>query len=300
MRDIHLDHLRTFVEVVEQGSFSAAAARLNLTQPAVSQQVRALERRLGVRLIERLGRRATPTFAGAELLAHCRTVEAAVGAAVAAMDRHASGAVGQVRLGTGATACTYLLPPLLRRLRAAFPSLQIIVVTGNTPDLARAVEENRIDVGLLTLPVSGRIFDVTPVLEDPFVAFAAADEADLPERVDAHWLARRPVVLYEPGAHTRRLVDLWSAETGVSIAPVMELGNVEAIKQLVGAGLGCGVLPGMAVRAEEKALAVRPLDPPLSRQLGVVLRRDKVLHRGLREVVETLKGLAVPAMVPGI
>ena len=296
MRDLHLDHLRAFVEVIERGSFSAAARRLNLTQPAISQQVRSLERRLGVRLIERLGRRATPTLAGEELLAHCRTIDAAVGAAVAAMDRHATGTVGQVRLGTGATACTYLLPPVLRRLRAAFPSLQIVVVTGNTPDLARAVEENRIDVGLLTLPTPGRIFDVTPLLDDPFVAFTAADDAaDLPDTVDAHWLARRPVVLYEPGAHTRRLVDLWSAQAGVSIAAVMELGNVEAIKQLVGAGLGCGVLPGMAVPAGERGLAVRPLDPPLSRQLGLVLRRDKVLHRGLREVVEALKALA-PAM----
>lgn len=229
-----------------------------------------------------------------ELLGHWRGIDAAVSAAVAAMARHATGVVGQVRLGTGATACTYLLPPVLRRLRAAFPTLQIVVATGNTPDLLRAVEENRLDLGLLTLPAPGRIFQVTPLLEDAFVAVAAAEEPDLPERVDPRWLSRRPVVLYEPGAHTRGLVDAWAAEAGVSIAPVMELGNVEAIKQLAGAGLGCGIVPGMAVPPGERGLAVRPLDPPLARRLGLVMRRDKVLHRGLREVADALKALASP------
>ena len=75
MRGLNLDQLHTFVEVIERGSFSAAADRLDLTQPAVSLQVRQLEKRLGVRLIERVGRRAQPTPAGAELLAHARKIE---------------------------------------------------------------------------------------------------------------------------------------------------------------------------------------------------------------------------------
>ncbi|MBV9521711.1 MAG: LysR family transcriptional regulator, partial [Alphaproteobacteria bacterium] len=116
MRDLNLRHLQAFTDVVELGSFSAAAERLNLTQPAVSLQLRQLESRLGVRLIERIGPRATPTVAGSALLDHVHRIEAAVADALDAMAHHRAETIGRVRLGTGATACIYLLPPLLRRL----------------------------------------------------------------------------------------------------------------------------------------------------------------------------------------
>src|SRR5712692_4468986 len=114
MRRLSLDHLQTFARVIDSGSFSAAAQRLELSQPAVSLQVRQLEQRLGVRLIDRVGRRATATAAGAELLAHARRIADTVAAALEAMTRHSKGIAGRVRLGTGATACIYFLPPILR------------------------------------------------------------------------------------------------------------------------------------------------------------------------------------------
>ena len=113
MRRLSLDHLQTFADVVELGSFSAAAERLNLSQPAVSQQIRELERRLGAVLIERVGRKARPSVAGEELLTHAARIDAAVHAAVEAVTRHGEAALGRVRIGTGATACIFLLPPAL-------------------------------------------------------------------------------------------------------------------------------------------------------------------------------------------
>ncbi len=170
MRGLNLDQLHTFASVIELGGFSAAAQRLNLTQPAVSLQIRQLERRLGVRLVERVGRRATATAAGQDLLDHVRRIEAAVAGAVDAMAYHATGTVGRVRLGTGGTACIYLLPPILRDLRRRYPTLEIVVSTGNTADMLKAIEANSIDVGLVTLPAAGRMLQVTPVLDDEFVA----------------------------------------------------------------------------------------------------------------------------------
>jgi DNA-binding transcriptional LysR family regulator len=176
MRGLNLDHLTTFASVIELGGFSAAGQRLNLTQPAVSLQIRQLERKLGVRLVERVGRRATATAAGLDLLEHARRIEAAVSGAIDAMAYHATGTVGRVRIGTGGTACIYLLPPILRELRRRFPTLEIVVSTGNTPDVLKAIEANSIDVGLVTLPAPGRIFQVTPVIGDEFVAlFPAGD-----------------------------------------------------------------------------------------------------------------------------
>ena len=292
MRGLNPDHLRTFADVIDLGSFSAAAERLNLTQPAVSLQVRQLERHLGVRLIERVGRRATPTAAGLDLLEHVRNVDAALTAALDAMAFHASGTTGRVRLATGATACIHVLPPVLRSLRDRFPSLEIVVSTGNTTQILKALEDNRVDVSLVTLPAPGRMFQVTPVIDDEYIAVFPADMA-IPSAATAAALAKLPVVVYEPGAHTRRSVDDWFMRAGLALKPVMELGSVEAIKKLVGAGLGCGVLPRMAITADDRwsRLVVRPLTPRLYRKLGIVLRRDKPLTRGLREVVGALVGL---------
>lgn len=293
MKRLNLDYLDAFVEVIARGGFSAAAERLGLTQPAVSVQVRQLERHVGVRLVERVGRTARPTAAGADLLAHAAVIDAAVSSATQAMARHASGVLGRVRVGTGATACAYLLPELLRDLRRRRPTLEITVTTGNTAEIVKAIDDNVIDVGLVTMPVAGRRLEVTPVVKDEFVAVAAPSMA-LPARVTAAALASLPVVLFEPGGHTRRIADEWFARTGVAITPLMSLGSVEAIKKLAAAGLGCAVLPGLAVRqpADRRGLVVRSLSPRLYRRLAVVVRRDKPLGHGVGEMVRALKAIS--------
>ena len=203
MRDLRLDQLDSFRHVIVLGSFSAAAEQLGLSQPAVSLQIRELERRLGVPLIER---RAQPTAAGTELLDHAGRIEAAVAAAQEAMARHATGAMGRVRIGTGATACIFLLPPVLRELRQRHPTLEITVSTGNTSDIVKAIEDNQIDIGLVSLPAAGRSLEVTPLLDDEF-AVIAPPGMELPVRLPPEALARLPVLLFEPGGITRRIAD---------------------------------------------------------------------------------------------
>lgn len=290
MGSLNLDQLRTFADVVASGSFSATAARHNVSQPAVSFQVKQLEKRLGVRLIERIGRKAMPTAAGLELLEHAARIFGAVDATLATMARHAGETMGRVRLGTGATACIFLLPHLLRDLRARFPDLEITVTTGNTPQIVRAVEENTLDIALVTMPASSRVLAVEVLLEDEFVLVAPPGTC-LPKRITPERLKGLPLILFEPSGNTRRLVDQWLAENGIVPNSVMSLGSVEAIKELVGAGLGYAILPAMAMRRNEPpaSLVQRPLVPQLARQLALVLRRDKVLHRGLREVAASLR-----------
>jgi DNA-binding transcriptional LysR family regulator len=296
MRGLNLDYLRTFVAVVEHGGFSAAATRLGLTQPAVSLQIRQLEKRLGVRLIERVGRGTRPTPAGAELLHHAGRIEGEVAAALDAVARHASGTMGLVRLGTGATACIFLLPPLLRELRERFPDLEITVSTGNTADIVRAVEENTLDIALVTMPASGRILEIQPVMEEEFVAIAPPGTV-LPDPATPAALAEMPLLLFEPGGNTRRIVDQWFAAAGIQFRPAMSLGSVEAIKELVAAGLGCSILPASSVSADrrEAASPYSRLSPPLHRTLASVMRRDKPLTRGIKEMLRALERLAPDA-----
>ncbi|MDQ8033619.1 LysR family transcriptional regulator [Bordetella genomosp. 1] len=302
MRGLNLDHLRVLLDIFELGSFSAAAERNGLTQPAVSQQVRALERRYGLRLVERLGRRVSPTAAGAELVDHLRRIEAAVADADQAMQSLATGVSGRVRLGTGATACTYLLPQALAGLRGRYPDIEVVASVGNTADILREVEHNQLDLGLVTLPVAGRAFQVTPLMDDEFVVIfpeAAAAVA----RVTPQVLAAQSLVLFEPGARTRDIIDEWFEDAGVAVRPATELGSTEALKEFVRAGLGCGIVPRMAVaRAGNRAgLRVQSLTPRLVRRLAIVMRRDKPLSRALRQVVEMLQALSAdrPAALAG-
>src|SRR6266849_5281405 len=132
-------HLRTLHEIARLGSFSRAAEALHLRQPAVSLHVRQLEESLGLPLLERTGKRATPTRAGTVLLEHGGRALDALDAAAARVHALRGVVAGSVRVGTGATASIYLLPPILRRLRARYPDLELVIVTGNTPEIAKAV-----------------------------------------------------------------------------------------------------------------------------------------------------------------
>jgi DNA-binding transcriptional LysR family regulator len=289
-KTLNLDQLKSFGLVIETGSFSAAADRLGLTQPAVSLQIRQLERKLAVRLVERVGRQAKATPAGAALLLHAQHIETAVENAIDALADHTSGVTGRVRLGTGATACLYFLPGLLRGLREQFPALGIVVSTGNTDDQVRKVEENSIDLALVTLPAAGRSLSVLPVLDDEFVAIGRGDLAPLKARVGPADLAALPLVLFEPAANTRKLVDRWFAAEGLQPQPVMELGSVEAMKEMVAAGLGYGIVPRMAMtgRGAHPGLKISRLAPRMHRTLAVVIRRDKPVNKALRVVLDAI------------
>jgi len=294
------DQLQAFTLVLDSGSFSAAAQHLGVSQPAVSAQVRELERKTGARLVERVGRSVAPTAAGVTLAGHARSLLEAGTQAAEAVAHHAEGVHGSVRLGTGATACLHLLPPLLQRIKKAHPDLRVVVATGNTDDIVRRVELNALDMALVTLPVASRALTVTQALRDEFVVVCAASAAALPQTVRARDLADVPMVLFEPGANTRQLVDSWLLANGVRVRPAMELGSVEAIKEMVAAGLGCSILPAMALReSDRKRLQMRPLKPALSRDLGIVVRQDKPLTRGMQVLMRAvLSSTAKPGRAP--
>jgi len=291
MRALNLDHMHAFAEVARLGTFSAAAERLSLTQPAVSLQVGQLEKRLGVKLLERLGRRVTPTAAGQELLDHAARIDGAVTGALEALTPHVKGEAGRLRMGTGGTASIYLLPPVLRALRQRFPRLEIVMTTGNTPEIVADIEHNRLDLGFVTLPASGRMLQVTPVLDDELVVISSHDGVPLPEKLSATALAQLPVITSEVGSNSRLVTDQWFARAGVAFRPATALANTQAIRELVGAGLGCAVLPRLALRGAPRGLIVRSLSPRLFRKLGIVVRRDKVLHRPLKEAIRVLSAL---------
>lgn len=279
--------LRTFLAVIETGAVSAAAQSLGLTQPAASQQLRELERGLGLRLLERAKGKVVPNAAGQALIAPARRALAAVAEVQHVAAGFRAGEAGRVRLGTGATACIHFLPPVLAALKARLPGAEVIIATGNTPDMLRRVEEGDLDAALITWPSPlPRALAATPVAHDAFHALLpralATDDAPLsPAR-----LAALPLILYESGSATRALIDAWFREAGIEARPLMALGSVEAIKMLVGSGLGASILPALALAQPGEAACARPLAPALGRGLAFVTRQDKVPDRTLRALRE--------------
>ncbi|MHA1017309.1 LysR family transcriptional regulator [Enterobacter mori] len=291
MTTLNLGYLATFRLVIQRGSFSAAADVLGISQPAVSLQIRQLEQFLQTRLVERTGRGIKATAAGQALLVHGERIEQAVDETLRSVSAFNHDVSGTITLGTGATACIHLLPPLLQQLRSDYPLLRVGVTTGNTLDIVRAIEENRLDMGLVTLPVSGRALDVMPVMDEEFVFIASQAQHAMFTDLRPDALHTLPLIAFESGSGTRALIDGWFEASGLTIAPAMQLGSIEAIKRMVRSGLGYSIVPKMAVeqKADREGLCVSSLSPVLQRQLAVVMRQDKILSKGISGIIRILQ-----------
>jgi DNA-binding transcriptional LysR family regulator len=287
-------HLRTLEAVARRGSFSRAAHELHITQPAVSMQIRALEKELGAALLERVGKRAFPTAAGELLLAHGVRARRELETAVERIQGLKGIVAGRLRIGTSGSISTYLLPPALGAFRARYPRADLVIVTGNAAEIARAVVESDLDIGIVSLPVRHRELVITAFHDDELVAIAPAGRARPPRaRIGAVDLAREPLVLFEHGGTVRRVIDAWFHTAGVAPAAPMELGNTEAIKKLVEAGVGLSITSWFAVRAEVAAgqLVALPLEPPLVRRIGVIRRRGRAVAGPLEAFLGGLEAL---------
>jgi len=285
MRSLNLDQLRAFIEVIERGSFTAAAKELNLTQPAVTHQVQELERRFKVPLVERFGKRAYLTQAGETLIEHARQLLAQDSRTQVDMRRFGGKWIGRVRIGTSATVLMYVLPPILRRLKTEYPQLEITLKAGLTQETLQMLKANALDLGLCALPVHDPAFDTTPLFQDELVAILPANLKDVPKNVTPAFLARCPLILGHEDSALRRTVSNWLSQAGPPPKPVMAFDHVEEMKSVVAVGLGASVVPSMCLapgHVPARNMLVRPLSPPLSRSVGMVRPRNK----GSTEAIE--------------
>jgi DNA-binding transcriptional LysR family regulator len=293
MRTLNLDQLRTLIEVIEHGSFTEAAKHLHLSQPAISQQIRELEIRCGMPLVERVGKRAVATSAGHELISRGRRIMADAEHALAAVRHHKAGTAGRVHVGTGPTALVYLLPPVLRAMREEYPDIEIIVTTGTTHSISDALLRNEIDLGLTALPVEPKELVAVPVRTDPMVAILPSTERDIPEAVTPAYVAERRLILEYQRVPHQQLSRAWLRAGGIEPRPAMEFDGIEAIKSAVAAELGIAIVPGPAMSHGPPVnnIVARPLEPPLKRTLGLVERHGRANPPALRVVRDAIMTL---------
>jgi DNA-binding transcriptional LysR family regulator len=285
VRALSLDQLHALVAVVETGSFSRAAERLHLSQSAVSLQIRELETRLGVRLVDRLGKRAHASAAGRDVIARARALLDGERQVRETARRHRDGGLGRVRIGTGVAVLTYLLPPVLARLSRAHRGLEIVLSVGTAAEMRRRLIDAEVDLALLSGPAPERELHTVALRRDPLLAVLPPDATDAPRALTPAQLALRPLIA-EGGTRMDEQVTRWLRDGGVEPSFAMQVGNVEAIKQVVAAGLGAAVLCADALRTAtaRRGLVLRPLRPALHRELLLVQRRDRPADPALAAV----------------
>lgn len=258
---LNLHAVRLFAAVAEQRSVTRAAAALYLTQPAVSKAITALERDVGVALLERGRRGTTLTEAGAALYAQARVILAAERAAEEeiALLRGLGG--GSLRVGASTTIATYLLPPILGAFQRRHPGVDLRVTSANTHDVAAALADGDVDVALVEGPVHDARIEVRAWREDELVVVAGALHR-LADRGSASLdeLAAELFVVRERGSGTREVTEDAFRAHGLAPRRTLEVGSTAAIMQTVAAGLGVAIVSAAAA-ADQIALGTLAVVP---------------------------------------
>ncbi len=185
---VELRHLAALQAIAEHGSFGRAATALGYTQSAVSQQIATLERLVGPRLVERPGgpRAVELTEAGRLLLRHAEVIVARIQAARADMDALQGGETGTLRVGAFQSAGARILPELLRRYMEAWPEVEIQLEEAEDESLMAGIEQGRLDLAFVTLPVPERALESVELHRDPFVLVTRTDSPLARPRPTAH------------------------------------------------------------------------------------------------------------------
>jgi len=245
--------LHAFAALAKRGSFTVAAKDLFLTQSAVSHAIKALEDDVGCRLLDRVGRRVLLTQAGEQFLRHTEKILREMEAARAGLEHLTKWGHGRLRVGASTTACQHILPTVLREFRHQYPKCEIRIEPGDHGQQLDILRSGQIELAIVLEPPPQAMTEFTfvPLFQDelrfvvaPQHPWAAAGHA-APKSVESETL-----VLYNKSSQTFRLVTEYFREEKIALSNVIELGSMEAIKELVKIGIGAGVLAPWIARTE--------------------------------------------------
>ncbi len=276
---LNTDKLQIFTAVAQEGSFTKAAERLNLTQPTVSQQLASLEKTLGIPLVIRQPRGIKLTEAGATLLGYAKRILHLNQEALEKTLETAEQAKRSIRLGVGHTLTIYLLPNLLEQLRQRQPDVEIHILAGNTGDLLEATVNGQVEMALVGSPAAHPQLKITPFLEDELIVIVPPDDPWVGlSGVTLDDLRRRTLITRENGSALHASVRKLLGAEHLGASQVIILEETEAIKRSVEAKLGIALIQGIAVQQElaQKRLHQVPLSgAAIKRNYNIACKRHK-------------------------
>jgi DNA-binding transcriptional LysR family regulator len=293
---VELRHLLALQAIAEHGSFGRAAGALGYTQSAISQQVAALERAVGEKLIERPGgpKPVSLTEAGELLLRHAEAIVARMKAAQADLAAFAEGAAGPLRVGTYQSVSTRLLPAIVRRFKDAFPKVDIELSESAIDDeLEARVERGEVDLSFVMLPMREAPLDSAQLLVDPYVLLVPRDSplAGRAKPPSLREIAKEPLIGYRQ-CRSMEGVETAIRRAGAEPRIVFRSDDNGTVQGLVGAGIGVALVPRLTLQPTDGTIEVVELGglvPP--RLVGIAWHRDRYRTPAARAFIETAQEL---------
>jgi DNA-binding transcriptional LysR family regulator len=290
-----LNRLRCFEAVVEEAGFKRATARLHITQPALSYQMKHLESELGAQLFNRRPGGVSLTEAGRLLFAHVLRVSAAVREAKRAVKELP--AVGEVRIGTVNSIGTYFLPQVLRVMHERHAAARPVLYRARSDEFIEALLANQVDVAILANPRSDRRLRYETLFEErvSIVAGRSHPFFGLPT-LRPHQLEGAPFVALSPQTPTGTLVNKYLDRLGVALEPVVSTEDVETVKRMVEMGMGAAFLPDMVTEGDVVSrvnpggrLGRSQVEPPLTRRIVLVTWNGIPASRAVSAFVDEVR-----------
>lgn len=257
---MEIRQLKAFLAIAEAKTFTAAAHRTHYTQAALSMQIKQLETEVGMPVFIRMPRRVVLTEAGERLLERAQHILREHDAALAEMAELAGAERGRLRVGSSSgMVSTDALPVILKKLQQTHPQVEVSVTSGTSEELVNKIHAGEIDMAFVSLPVQARNIETELLSQDQLVAIASPRHKLAKQRViSAFALAGEKLILGERGGNTRRLIDEFFAEAGLKPTVTMELSRPTAIKNMVAADMGVGIVALSTTRDEvERGRLVR-------------------------------------------
>jgi DNA-binding transcriptional LysR family regulator len=291
---VELRHLLALQAVAREGSFGRAAIKLGYTQSAVSQQIQALERAVGERLIERPGgpRPVSLTEAGELLLRHADAIVARMHAAQADLAAFAEGAAGTLRVATYQSVSAKVLPAVVRRFKDAWPKVDVqLIESAIDEELERLLEGGEVDISFVVLPVrEGAPLDTELLIVDPYVLVVPSDSPlagrNAPPTLDE--VAQHPLISYRQCRTTKVVENALRQEGDPNV--VFRSDDNGTVQGLVAAGVGIALVPRLTVQdslANVEVIDMSDRLPP--RLIGIGWHRDRYRTPSARAFVETAR-----------
>ena len=278
MRDVTLKQLRSLAATLDQGTIAAAAQVLHVTPPAVSQQLRLLERSTGLPLMERTGDGFRPTDAGRELAEATARIEAEVARCSRTLEAIASGSGGRVVFGAVSTA-KYVAPQILASFWTSHADIEVRLEIGNREETIALLEHGDVDLVMMGRPPHELDLEITAIGDHPHVVIAPPGHLLTASMgIAVTELASHPFLIRERGSGTRQVFEELFQHRGIRAPGGMEMSSNETIKQAVIAGLGIAVISAHTIAAEigDGRLVVLDIEGlPIMRRWQVVRRADR-------------------------
>ncbi|QES32606.1 LysR family transcriptional regulator [Streptomyces venezuelae] len=288
---MQFQQLHYFVAVAETRHFTRAAEEVHVSQPSLSQQIRALEKELGAELFSRARGNITLTDAGEALLPLARRILADADTARIEVQELAQLRRGRIRLGATPSVCTGLLPDVLRAFHDRHPGIQLLIEEGGSHDLVRELARGALDLALVVLPLPSPSPALTTLelLREDLVVVSAPGSRSLGNTVRIADLQGERLVMFRHGYDLRELTVSACRAEGFEPEFAVEGGEMDAVLGFVRAGLGVAVVPRMVAERSGPDLRMTPLaKPSLHRTIALAHRSDVAPPRAARELQRML------------